>query len=112
MQKKSDLKNASDVEKTKFAKEVPLVSLKSDVDKLDINKLEATSTYLGKLNKVVENHFVKSTVWNKLLKKDNTTQTKDASNLVKKTEYDAKVLEIEKKKHGSDKYLLLKSAIS
>ena len=36
---KADLKNAKDVDTSKFAKKVDLASLKSNVDKLDIDKL-------------------------------------------------------------------------
>ena len=37
---KSDLKNATGADASKFAKKVDLVNLKSDVDKLDIDKLK------------------------------------------------------------------------
>ena len=37
---KADLKNATGVDTSKFAKNVDLANLKSDVDKLDIDKLK------------------------------------------------------------------------
>ena len=37
---KADLKNATGVDATPFAKETDLANLKSDVDKLDIDKLK------------------------------------------------------------------------
>ena len=37
---KADLKNATGVDTLKFAKNVDLASLKSEIDKLDIDKLE------------------------------------------------------------------------
>ena len=37
---KTDLKNATDVDKSGVAKKTDLVNLKSDVDKLDINELK------------------------------------------------------------------------
>ena len=40
---KTDLKNATGAGKSKFAKKVDLTSLKSEIDKLDIGKLETTS---------------------------------------------------------------------
>ena len=49
---------------SKFAKKVDLVSLKSNADKLDIDKLENTPADLGKLINVVENDAVKKTVYN------------------------------------------------
>ena len=53
---------------SKFAKKVDLVSLKSNADKLDIDKLENTPADLGKLINVVENDAVKKTVYNELVK--------------------------------------------
>ena len=38
--KKADLKNATAVDTSKFAKKVNLANLKSNVDKLDIDKLK------------------------------------------------------------------------
>ena len=49
--RKADLKNATGVDTSKFAKEVDLVNLKSNVDKLDIDKLKNVSTNLRNLIK-------------------------------------------------------------
>ena len=46
---KADLKNATGVDTSKFAKNVDLASLKSEVDKLDIDKLEKVPTGLNSL---------------------------------------------------------------
>ena len=46
---KADLKNATGVNTSKFAKRVDLASLKSNVDNLDIGKLKNVSTNLGNL---------------------------------------------------------------
>ena len=43
---KTDLRNATGVDISKFAEEVDLASLKSEVDELDINKLEKVPTGL------------------------------------------------------------------
>ena len=40
IQQKTDLKNETGVDTSKFAKNVNLASLKSNVDKLDIDKLK------------------------------------------------------------------------
>ena len=40
---KADLKNATGVDTSKFAKEVDLASLKSEVDKIDVDKLEKST---------------------------------------------------------------------
>ena len=44
---KKDLKNATGVDTTSFAKKVDLASLKSDVHKLDIDKLKNVPSGLG-----------------------------------------------------------------
>ena len=46
---KSDLKNAAGVDTSKFAKKVDLASLKSNIDKLDIDKLKNVPTCLNNL---------------------------------------------------------------
>ena len=51
---KADLKNATGVDKSKFAKKVDLASLKSNVDKLDIDKLKHIPTNLSDLKSKVE----------------------------------------------------------
>ena len=45
---KADLKNATDVDTSQFAKKVGLASLKSETDKLDISKLETSPVNLKK----------------------------------------------------------------
>ena len=42
--KNADLKNANDVETSKFAKKIDLANLKFEVDKLDFDKLEILPT--------------------------------------------------------------------
>ena len=44
---KKDLKNATGIDKSSFAKKVDLASLKSNVDKLDIDKLKNVPTNLS-----------------------------------------------------------------
>ena len=51
---KAELKNAAGVDLSKFAKKVDLASLKSEVDKLHINKLEKVSTSLNSLKNKVD----------------------------------------------------------
>ena len=43
---KADLKNATGVDTSDFAKKTDLANLKSDVDKLDIDKLKSVSSNL------------------------------------------------------------------
>ena len=51
---KADLKNATGVDTSKFAKKVDLASLKSNVDKLDIDKLKNVPTNLSNLKSKVD----------------------------------------------------------
>ena len=72
--KKSDLANLkSDVDKldTDKLKKIPssLRSLKSKVDELDIGKLKTTPVDLSKLSNVVKTDVVKKTEYSELVKK-------------------------------------------
>ena len=90
-----------------------LANLKSDVDKLDIDKLKnarsgwsSLKSVLDKfdfdklatvsvgLSDVVKNDVVRKTEYDELVKKVNAVPT---SNLIKKADYDRKINEIEKK---------------
>ena len=92
---KADTKNISHVDTSSFALKSNLASLKTEVDKLDINKLVSVSVYLNKLSHVVKNEVVKKTMYDKLLAKVNNI---DTSGFVLKTKYDTeKSSELEKK---------------
>ena len=79
---KTDLKNVSHVDVSSFALKSNLASLKTEVDKLDIDKL--TPDDLAKVSNVVKNDFVKKTEYNKLVTKvDNI----DTANFDRKTKY-------------------------
>ena len=82
---KTDLKNISHVEVSRFALKSNLASLKTEVDKLDIGKLAPVPNDLAKLSNVVKNDIVKKTVYDKLVTKvDNI----DTTRFVLKTTYD------------------------
>ena len=68
--------------------------LKTEVDKLDINKLVAVPTDLSELSNVVTNDAVKKDVYDKLVGKVNSV---DTSRFVLKTEYDTDQSELENK---------------
>ena len=68
---KTDLKNITHVDVSSFASKTNLAALKTEVDKIDVDKLKAAPVDLAKLTNAVEN------------------------DLVKKTDYDAKVTNIE-----------------
>ena len=52
---KTDLENATGIDKSSFAKKVDLASLKSNVDKLDIDKLKNVPTNLSNSKSKIEN---------------------------------------------------------
>ena len=56
---KADLKNVTHVDSSSFALKTNLANLKSEVDKLDINKLVPIPADLSKLSNVVKNDVVK-----------------------------------------------------
>ena len=51
---KADLRNATGVDTSKFAEKVDLASLKLEIDKSDIDKLETTPVDLSELSHVVK----------------------------------------------------------
>ena len=55
---KADIKNISHVDTSSFALKSNLASLKTEVDKLDINKLVPVPVDLSKLSDVVKNDVV------------------------------------------------------
>ena len=56
---KTDLKNVTHVDTSRFALKANLASLKTEVDKVDIDKLMPVSVDLSKLSDVVKNDVVK-----------------------------------------------------
>ena len=74
---KTDLKNVTHVDTSSFALKTNLASLKTEVDKLDIDKLAPVPVDLGKLIDVVKNDVVKKAVYNELTAKVNNIDTSD-----------------------------------
>ena len=114
---KADIKNISHVDTSSFALKTNLANLKTEVDKLDIDKLVPVPVDLSKLSDVVKNDVVKKDVYNELVAKVNGIDTSkfilktkndtdkselenkipDTSGLVKKTYYNIKITGIEGK---------------
>ena len=69
MQQKQVLKIFSHIDTSSFALKTNLASLKTEVDKLDIDKLAPVPDDLSKLSDVVKNEIVKKTVDDKLVAK-------------------------------------------
>ena len=119
---KEDIKNISHVDTSSFALKANLANLKTEVDKLDIDKLVPVPVHLGKQSDVVKDDVAKETDYNKLVTKVNAIplnnidpskfilKTKydtdksqlvnkilDTSSLIKKTDYNTKITEMEGK---------------
>ena len=112
---KADIKNISYVDTSSFTLKTNLANLKTEVDKLDINNLAPVPVDLSKLSDVAKNDDVKRTDYDKLVLKVNNIDTSgfllkydtdesefenkisDTSDLVKNTDYDAKIADIEGK---------------
>ena len=94
MQKKPDLKIVTHVDTSSFALKTNLAGLKTEVDKLDIDKLAPVPADLSKLSDVVKNDVVKKTVYDKLVAKVNNIDTSD---FVLKTKYQTDKTKLEKK---------------
>ena len=114
---KEDIENTTHVDTSNFALKTNLANVKTEVDKLDIDKFMPIPNDLSKLSNVVKNEVVKKTEYNKLVTKVINIDTSDfvlktkystdktelenkipnTSNLVKKTDYNTKITELENK---------------
>ena len=81
---KADLKNVTHVDISSFSLRKNLANLKTEVDKLDIDKLVPVPADLIKLSNVVKNDVVNKDVYDKLVTKVNNI---DTSEFVLKTKY-------------------------
>ena len=61
---KTDLKNITHVNVSSFASKTNLAALKTEVDKIDADKLKTTPADLAKLTNAIENDVVKKTDYN------------------------------------------------
>ena len=61
---KTDLNNITHVDTSSFASKTNLAALKTEIDKIDVNKLKTAPVHLAKLTTAVENDLVKKTVYN------------------------------------------------
>ena len=91
---KTDLKNVVHVDTSSFALKTNLANLKTEADKLDIDKLAPVLVDFSKLIDVVKNDVVKRTAYDKLVAKVNNIDTSD---FVLKTKYHTDKTELEKK---------------
>ena len=82
---KTDLKNISHIHVSSYALKSNLTSLKTKVDKRDIDKLTSVPTDLATLSNVVKNDVVKKTEYDKLVNKVNGI---DTTNFFSRTKYE------------------------
>ena len=88
------------VDVSSFASKTNLASLKTEIDKLNIDKSTQVPSDLAKLSNVVKNSVVKKTECNKLVGKvDNI----DTTNFVLRTKYEKDGADLEKKLSDVDK---------
>ena len=97
---KLELKEATGIGTSNFALKPNLVSLKSEIDKIDAEKLKTVPVDLSKSSNVVNNDVVKKAVYNKLVTKGNSI---DTSGFVLKTKYNTDKSDLEKKISDADK---------
>ena len=91
---KTDLKNITHIDTSSFALKTDLASLKTEADKLEIEKFALVTVDLSKLCDVVKNDVVKKAVYDKLAARVNNIDTSD---FVLKTKYQTDKTELEKK---------------
>ena len=89
---KSDLKEATGTATSNFALKSNLASLKTEVDKIDVDKLKTVPVNLFKLSNVI-NNVIKKTVYNKLVTR---VKNIDTTGFVLKTKYDTNKLDLGK----------------
>ena len=84
---KTDIKNISHVDTSSFVLKENLADLKTEVDKLDMDKLVPVLTDLSKLSHLVKIDVAKETVYDKLVAKVNAIPLNniDTSKFVLKT---------------------------
>ena len=92
---KADLKNARGVDTAKFAKKIYLTNLKSNIDKLDVGKLETSPDDLSKLSNVVKNDVLKKTEYNAKIK-NIEDKIPDITNLATETALNAEANEVKR----------------
>ena len=91
---RADIKNISHVDTSSSALKTNLANLKTEVDKLNIDKFATAPVDLSKLSNVVKIEVVKKTEYDKLVTKVNNINTSD---FVVKTNCNTKIIELENK---------------
>ena len=122
---KTDLKNITHADVSSFASKTNLASLKTEVDKIDTDKLKTVPVDLAKLSNVVKNDVVKKTDYNAKITSiegqiagvtknttDNLNDIKklkavDTNNFVLKTKFSADINTLDDRIDGVEKNNLI-----
>ena len=96
---KNDFKNVSHVDVSSFALKSNLASLKTEVDKIDADKLKTAPVDLGKLSNVVKNDVIKKTEYDQVVAKVNGI---DNTKFVSRTKYEKDGSDFEEKIDKTD----------
>ena len=122
---KDDVKNIAHIDVSSYATKSNLASLKTEVDKIDTDKLKTVPTDLAKLSNVVKNDVAKTTDYNAKVTSieaqiagvtKNTTdnlnditklKTVDTNNFVLKTKFSADINTLDDKVDGVEKKPLI-----
>ena len=101
---KADIKGAREVDTSIIALKTNLSILKAEVDKTDVERVETFPVYSSKLGDIVNNEFVKKTVYDKLAAKVNNI---DISRFVLKSKRDIDKSSQGKKINNADNICLI-----
>ena len=122
---KTDLENITHADVSSFASKTNLASLKTEVDKIDTDKLKTVPAYLANLSNAVKNDVVKKTDYNAKVTSiegqiagvaknttDNLNDIKklkavDTNNFVLKTKFSADINTLDDKIDGVEKKYLI-----
>ena len=92
------------VDVSSFASKTNLASLKTEVDKVNVDKLKTFSVDLAKISNVVKNDVVNNTEYNKLVTKVDNIGTAE---FVLRTKYDTDKSDLQKKLSEAEKRFLI-----
>ena len=106
---KTDLKNILHADTSTFALKSNLASLKTEVDKPDIDKLTPVPNDLAKLSNVAKTDASKNTVYDESVAKLNNI---DTTGFVLKTKYGTDKSDLNKKISDAEKKILDTSALA
>ena len=106
---KTDLKNITHVDVSSFASKTNLASLKTEVDKIDTDKLKTTPADFAKLTNAIENDVVKKTDYNAKVTSIEATKLKaiDTNSFVTRTKFSADTNALDDKIDGVEKKYLI-----